>query len=165
MIITSLFSHSPNPPNVRGLRFSNTTSWFALSDSLKRCSTYCLEAGTRCTIILVHGMAHCHHPRTQHQPNLQTSWIACPAGPVDLGACVRSHMACVTVYAVPGLHAIRASQQILLYGSAMDGTTLCPGNSSTNTTSFARQGLPRPQSAIIIGYFKVVDTLCNTCAS
>ena len=98
---------------------------------------------------------HLHQPRKLRQPGLRNSYRARPSGPVALGLSVCSHMACVTVWAVPGLRVICASQHILLYGITIEGATLCPGiegptlcpgSSRAHTTSFALQGLLAPIS-------------------
>ena len=43
-----------------------------------------------------------------------------------------------------------ASQHIRLYGTTIDGATLCPGSSRANTTSFALHGLLGPQIAVCV---------------
>ena len=71
----------------------------------------------------------------------------------------------VTVWAVPGVRAMCASQHILLYGTTMDGATLCPGSNRTNTTSFALHGLLGPQIAVMIADSKLFTSLGATSAT
>ena len=85
------------PPNILGLRFSSASKWYSLKDSRNRCSTYSLDACTRCTEILVRGIVQLHYPCRLLQPCLRKSCRVRPSGLVALGLPVCSQMACVTV--------------------------------------------------------------------
>ena len=74
-------------------------------------------------------------------------------------------MACLTARAVPGVRAICASQHILLYGTIMNGATLCPGNSGANTTSFAPYGLLGLEIAVMTASSKLFTSLGATFAA
>ena len=47
--VSSLSSRVPMPPKSLGLRFSSASKWCSLRDSLNKCSTYSLDACTKCT--------------------------------------------------------------------------------------------------------------------
>ena len=58
-----------------------------------------------------------------------------------------------------------ASHHIRLYGTTIDGATLCPGSSRANTTSFALHGLLGSRIAVIIADSKLLKSLGATSAS
>ena len=84
---------------------------------------------------------------------------------MPVGFAVCSQIACVTIWAVPGARAMCASQHIRVYGTTMDGATLCPGSSKANNTSFALHGLLGPQIAVMIADSKLLTSLGATSAS
>ena len=145
---------------MRGLLISSAAGSLYRGASRKICRKYSLGAWTICIVVPMPGSVHYYHPRMHLHTKRLNLYTTLPKGLVALDISVLSYEACAIAATVPQVRASCAIHHICLYGTTMDGTTLCPCCSRANTTSLALHSVLGPQIGVKMAVSMVVMSLC-----